>query len=90
LFMTYRMKARNVTAEQITLDNIEEIAQTFNGTARVLRNGDEIELNIATLDGLLKGVPDQWIVRTDGGLEMMSDKDFNDMYERARNFRDGQ
>jgi len=91
LFMTYRLKAaRNVKAEKITPANIDEIAQSFNGTARVLRNGNEIELNIATLDGLLKGVPDQWVVRTDDGLEMMSDKDFNEKYERARNLRDGQ
>lgn len=94
LFLTYKPKsAKSVKAEQITDENIKEIAETFAGSARVIKDGDRgiVALKIATLDGIIDGTLGQWVVRSDDGVEMMSDADFNNKYERARGggvFRD--
>ena len=92
LFMTYRPKtSKNVRAEQVTLKNIDEIATSFNGSAKVLRdkiddnpNNDVVVLKIATLDGILEASIGNWVVRTGEGIELWGDPEFNEMYERAR------
>lgn len=92
LFMTYKPRAaKNVKAEQITVENIAEISASFSGSARVVKNGDRgiPQLKIATLDGVITGELGQWIVRHEESVEQMSDVDFNEKYERARTTREG-
>lgn len=87
VFMVYKPKAaKNVRAEQLLLANADELAATFFGTARVDKFEDEsiVTVTIATLDGPITAEVGQWIVRTDGGITVMDDKDFDAMYERAR------
>lgn len=86
LFMTYKPKtAKNVKAERVTEKTIEEIAASFNGTAKFNREDDGgLVLKIATLDGVLTARPNNWVVRTDEGVEVWGDTEFRDKYEQAR------
>lgn len=89
LFMTYKPKAmKNVRAEQITYENIHEIAATFAGTARVVKDGEDVVLKIATFDGILEARVGQWVVRHEDSVEIMDDSAFKEKFERARNTRD--
>lgn len=90
IFMTYRPKtAKNVKAEKITAENINDIAASFFGSARVIKHAEQgPTLKIATLEGIITGELTNWVVRHEDAVEVMSDEDFEKKYERARNLRE--
>ena len=85
MFMTYKPKAaKNVKAEQITAKNIHEIAASMFGVARVNRQIEPPTLQLSIWGNVVEGVVGDWVVRSEDGVEIMCNEDFEAKYERAR------
>lgn len=99
MFLMYKPKGDRVRAEQVTAENVADLAKLFNG--RLIKEGyaaddytrepgQHADYKIAgfeypTFEGIKKINLGEWVIQNDDGTyRKMSDKEFTERYEQAR------
>ncbi len=84
MFKVYRPKGERVKADQVTLETVEQIADSMFGQT-VIEEEVIVAVIIPTLDGVKRVAMNDWIVRTaNNSINIMNPVDFEAMYEPAR------
>jgi hypothetical protein len=87
MFRVYKPKPKlaKIKAVKLTDDNIQELAAILRARVSIIDNV-KVGLDVATFEGLKYFPLGVWIVqKDDNSLEQMSDEEFEDAYEVARN-----
>lgn len=87
-FRVYKPKNLfRVKAEQVTKDNLQEIAANLIGRITPFTDDDDrLCVEVPTFDGIMRFEIDSWIVRNDdNSLRKLSNEEFEKTYEVARN-----
>lgn len=92
MFLVYKPKGTRVKADQITLDNVGDMARMLMGRVRKTQPDFEgvssvLGIEYPTFEGIVRADVGSWIVQDTAGVfvQIMTDEEFTSAYERARN-----